>query len=295
MKKRSTEDVIVDIVIYAILFFVFIFTVYPFYYALIISLNNGKDALRGGIYFWPRMFSLDNYKAIFSNDRLMTGFVVSVARTFIGTVCTLFFSALVGYSFASRKLIFKKYYTAIIVTPMFISGGLIPYFILLKNLGLLNSFWVYIIPQLLSVFNIIIFAGFFQEIPDSYEEAAKIDGANDMTILFKIMFPLSKPVFATIALFTGVGHWNNWFDSAYFVSNEKLKTLSFWLIDLVNKSNLRFMTGDKGAQLQLYQETFTPETIRMATMVVVVLPIVCVYPFLQKYFIKGIMIGGIKG
>jgi putative aldouronate transport system permease protein len=294
MKEQRFEDIVVDTVIYMVLFFVFISTVYPFYYALIISLNNGVDALRGGIYLWPRMITLDNYKAIFSNERLVTGFAVSVARTLIGTVSTVFFSALVGYSFASKKLMFKKFYTIIVIIPMFLSGGLIPYFILLKNIGLLNSFWVYIIPGLLSVFNIIILSGFFKELPDSFKEAAKIDGANDISILFKIIFPLSMPVFATISLFTGVGHWNSWFDAAYFITDEKLKTLSFWLIDLINKSNIRFMTGDKGANLKMYQETFTPETIRMATMVVVVLPIVCVYPFLQKYFIKGIMIGGIK-
>jgi putative aldouronate transport system permease protein len=194
---------------------------------------------------------------------------------------------------------FRKFYIFMMIFAMYFSGGLIPTFILYKYLHLFNSFWVYIVPSLLSVFNAIIMINFFSELPPALEESAHIDGANDWQIFCRIIFPVSAPIFATIALFNGVGHWNAWFDSAYYITNKNLKTVSFLLTELINRANLTSVQGGSAADAQraetMASQSFTAETIRMATMMVVVVPIICVYPFLQKYFVKGMMIGSIKG
>lgn len=299
--KRSLEDNIIESVVYFIMLIVFIVTVYPFYYSLVISFNEGIDASRGGIFLWPRKLTLENYEAVFSNKLLINGFAVTISRTLVGTVTSLFFTGLFAYSLAHKELMFKRVYFGLMIFAMYFSGGLIPYFVLIKNLRLFNTFWVYIIPALLSSFNAIIMMSFFRGIPASLEESAKIDGANDLLIFFRIIFPVSLPVFATIALFNGVGHWNNWFDAAFFVTDKKLKTVAFMLMELINQANLTAVQGAGASAADVERSatyaanTFTAETIRMSTMIVVVLPIICVYPFLQKYFVKGIMIGSIKG
>lgn len=299
MRKLNTEDIIIDTIVYLILAIVFISTLYPFYYCFVISFNEGIDASTGGIFFWPRKLTLENYKTVFSNEQLMSGFVVSVMRTVVGTILSLLFTGLFAYGLTYKNLMFKKVYIGFMIFAMYFSGGLIPYYVLLKNLKLLNTFWVYIIPALLSPFNAIIMMSFFREIPDSIEESVRIDGANDLIIFFRIIVPISTPVFATIALFNGVGHWNNWFDTAFFTTDRKLRTLSFLLKEIINKANLTSMMGPGVSEAErsatYAARTFTAETIRMATMIVVVLPIICIYPFLQRYFVKGIMIGSIKG
>ncbi|NLC68568.1 MAG: carbohydrate ABC transporter permease [Clostridiaceae bacterium] len=273
--------------------------VYPFYYCLVISFNEGIDASTGGIFLWPRKFTFVNYKMVLSNEQLIPAFFVSVARTIAGTILSLLFTGLFAYGLSYKKLMFKKTYIGIMIFSMYFSGGLVPFFILLKHIKLLNTFWVYIIPGLLSPFNAIIMMNFFREIPDSIEESVKIDGANDLVIFFKIIFPISAPVFATIALFVGVGHWNNWFDTAFFTTNRRLRTLSFLLKEIINRADLTSIMAP-GMSDALRTGTYatqgyTAETIRMATMIMVVLPIVGIYPFLQRYFIKGIMIGSLKG
>ncbi|WP_274363102.1 carbohydrate ABC transporter permease [Paenibacillus thermotolerans] len=294
--KRSTEDYFIDFFVYTVLIVVFVMTVYPFYYSLIISFNNGIDASRGGIFFWPREFSLDNYKAVFSNSALLQAFGVTVSRTLVGTFSTLLFTGLFAYSISNSQLLFRKFYVTLLIIAMYFSGGLIPYFILLKKLYLMNTFLVYIIPLLLNAFYAIIMMSFFRELPYEIKESAKMDGASDMRIFFSIVIPISTPVFATIALFAGVEHWNSWFDSAFFVQDKNLKTISFMLMELINKANLTAVQGSDMERAATYAaQTFTAETIRMATMIVVVIPIICVYPFLQRYFVKGIMVGSIKG
>lgn len=290
------EDNIMDTVIYAILIVVFVMTVYPFYYSVVISFNHGIDASRGGIYFWPRVFSLDNYKAVFSNQELLTGFGITISRTVVGTFATLLFTGLFAYSLANNQLIFRTTYITLLIIAMYFSGGLIPYFILIKKLHLMNSFLVYIVPLLLNAFYTIIMMSFFRELPQELKESAKMDGASDMRIFFRVVIPISAPVFATVALFAGVEHWNSWLDAAFFVTDKELKTISFMLMELINKANLTAVQGVDAERAATYAaQTFTAETIRMATMIVVVIPIVCVYPFLQRYFVKGIMVGSIKG
>ena len=295
--KRTLEDNVIDVCVYTFMIIIFIVTVYPFFYAFIISFNDGLDAARGGVYLWPRKFSLENYEAIFRDKSLIAGFGVTIARTIVGTIISLTFTGLFAFGLSHNNLYFKKAYISMMIFAMYFSGGLIPYFILLRSLGLLDTFWVYVIPGMIVPFNAIIMMSFFREIPAALEESARIDGANDLHIFIKIIVPVSLPVFATIALFAGVAHWNSWFDTAYFTQKNSLKTASYYLKELINKANLTSVSaaGTIQTRAELSQQTFTAETIRMCTLIVVVLPIICVYPFLQKYFVKGVMIGSVKG
>ncbi|GGD89769.1 carbohydrate ABC transporter permease [Paenibacillus nasutitermitis] len=297
-RKMGLEDIFVDGLVYSVLLVLCVATIYPFYYSLIISFNEGIDATKGAIYLAPRKFSLENYEVVFANDQLMRGFIVTIARTIIGTIVSVFCTGLFAYSLTYKNLYFKKFYMAVIIVSMYFSGGLIPFFFLLKSLYLINTFWVYIIPGLIGSFNVLLMMSFFREIPESLIESARIDGAAHLRIFYKLVLPLSAPIFATIALFTAVGHWNSWFDAAYYTSDKSLKTISFWLMDLNNKVNFTSgggsgqMDGGRSATYATY--SYTAQTIRMAAMVIVIVPIVCVYPFLQKYFVKGIMLGSVK-
>jgi putative aldouronate transport system permease protein len=293
--RRSVEDRVVDGLALFISILVLILTAYPFYYSIIISLNDGKDALRGGIYLWPRSFSLENYRAVFRIDYIYTAALVTALRTLIGTACTLLFTGLFAYSLSHRNLYFRRFYMAAMIITMYFSGGLIPYYMTLRFLGLMNKFAVYIIPGMLNAFYAIIMMSFFREIPDSLEEAAKIDGAGYLYIFFKIILPVSVPLLATMALFIGVYHWNAWSDSAFFVTRKSLKTLSFVLISLINQTEAAAQLAEAGmGTIGARQSAIVGETLRPAAMIVVVIPIIMVYPFLQRYFVKGIMIGSVK-
>ncbi|MDR3172642.1 MAG: carbohydrate ABC transporter permease [Treponema sp.] len=294
--RKSMEDRILDAAILMVCFLVLILMAYPFYYAVIISLNDGKDALRGGIYLWPRVFSLENYKAVLRIDYIYTAAMVTLLRTLIGTLSTLTFTGLFAYSLSHGNLYFRRFYMMALIITMYFSGGLIPYYMTLKFLGLMNNFLVYIIPGLLNAFYTIIMISFFREIPDSLEEAAKIDGAGYLSIFFKIILPVSAPLLATMALFIGVYHWNAWSDAAFFVTSKSLKTLSFVLISLINQTEAAAQLAQTGmGSLAVKQSAIVGETLRPAAMIIVVVPIILVYPFLQRYFVKGIMIGSVKG
>ena len=297
--KRTLEDNVISTVIFILMSIVFIATVYPFYYCTIISFNEGINASIGGIYLWPRRFTLENYEQVFSNQQLMPAFAVSILRTVIGTLTSVFFTGLVAFAVSHKNLIGRNLYTNMMIVAMYFSGGLIPYFLLIKNLHLYNTFWVYIIPGLLGIWNCILMMNFFRSIPEALEESARIDGANDLTIFFRIIVPVSMPVIATIMLFNGVGHWNDWYTTAFYTRDKSLRTASFILKELISKANLPSITGADAATAaraaEAAAQNYTAESLRMATMIVVVIPIVCVYPFLQKYFVKGVMIGSIKG
>ncbi|MBQ8953713.1 MAG: carbohydrate ABC transporter permease [Clostridia bacterium] len=297
--QRTAEDNAISVFIFIVMLFVFIVTVYPFYYCVVISFNEGINASIGGIYFWPRKFTLENYVQVFSNQQLMPAFGVSIIRTVVGTLCSVFFTGLVAFAVSHKNLIGRNLYTNMMIVAMYFSGGLIPYFLVIKNLGLYNTFWVYIIPGLLGIWNCILMMNFFRSIPEALEESARIDGANDLTIFFRIIVPVSMPVIATVMLFNGVGHWNDWYTTSFYTKDKSLRTASYILKELISQANLTSITGSDAATAARAADaaarSYTAESLRMATMVVVVVPIVCVYPFLQKYFVKGVMIGSIKG
>lgn len=290
--KRTPEDYIISLVVGAIMTLVFVVTVYPFWYSVVLSFNQGTDALRGGIYFWPRKFTLDNFNAVFGIDYVYTAFLVTVARTLLGTVLAVTFTGLFAFACAHARLMFRKFYITAMIIVMYFSGGLVPYYMLLRSLGLMDTFWVYIIPNLFSAFNAILMINFFREIPDSLEEAARIDGANELTIFFRIIVPVSMPLLATMALYSGVWHWNSWTDAAFFVTSKNLKTLGYVLITLINQTEAAAQTVF--GKINQSEVTYTSLTLRPAAMIICVVPIVMVYPFLQKHFVKGIMLGSVK-
>ncbi len=291
--RRTTSEYIFDNLNVLIMLFICFITLYPIWYVLVNSLNEGLDAMKGGIYWWPRDFTFDNYKAVFANEGIVTSYGVTIAKTVIGTVAHVFFTAMVAYALSRKDLRGRKLYMFIGIVTMFFSGGLIPQFLLYRELGLLDSFFVYIIPALFSFFDLIIFVSFFRALPTSLEEAAKIDGASDIKIFLKVVIPLSMPVIATIALFHGVYQWNDYFAGVIFVNNPDLQPIQTYLYKIIAESSSnQMMTNAPGG---VASKTVTSQSIKLATMVITTLPIVIVYPFLQKYFVKGMLIGSIKG
>lgn len=289
LKKKSKEDWILDGFIYIFAIIILFITVYPFYYVLVLSFNEGMDATMGGIYWFARKFTLENYTQFFKDLTWLKALLITVLRTVIGTTLGVVFTTLVAYALSFKDLVGRKYYMTVVIFCMYFSGGIIPYYMVLKSIGLLDSFAVYVIPGMLSLFYITIGRTFFESIPSSLRESAKMDGASELTVFARIIAPISKPFMATLALFVGVGHWNNWYDTTFFVKNADLRTLPYLLMVVINQSTT---SGD--AQASLYASTTTSLSIQMAAMVVAVAPIICVYPFLQKYFVTGMMVGAVK-
>lgn len=291
--KRSKGTLIFDILNTILMLFICFVCLYPIWYVIVNSFNDANDALMGGIYWWPRQFSLQNYKTVFSDNSVVQAFKITIAKTLIGTTVNVLFTAMVAYPLSKKYLIGRKFYMAIGTITMFFSGGLIPTFLLFKGLGLLNNFWVYVIPAAFNFFNLLIMINFFREIPDALEESAKIDGANDFTIFRKVIIPLSKPVLATIALFAGVGQWNDYFGGLmYITDNRSLEPIQTYLYRMVAQVQSSQMAGSIASNISAKDSTST--AIKLAAMVITTLPICCVYPFLQKYFVKGMMIGAVK-
>ncbi|MCL1787051.1 MAG: carbohydrate ABC transporter permease [Defluviitaleaceae bacterium] len=270
-------------------------TFYPFWYVLVASFNVGSDFVRGGVYFWPRAFTLENYQRAFRDPRIFDSLQISVLRTAIGVVVGLFFTSLIAYACTVKTLpgrtgfIFLFYFTTIF------GGGMIPYFILLRNLGLNRSFWLYVIPGVFSFMNFLLMRVYFDTLPEELRESAKMDGAGHVRILFQIYWPLSAPIIATLALFIGVGHWNDWFTGAFFQSRTELFPAATLLQRLLSEASPAAMREEGQEVIQDLMRTFTPMSLQMAFVMILTMPIVALYPFLQKYFVKGVMIGAIKG
>lgn len=293
LRRRTKGDVVFDTVNNLVMLVVCFVTLYPIWYVLVNAFNDGKDAMLGGIYWWPRKFSFENFEAVFDNPGIMTAMGLTVAKTVIGVIAHVFFTAMVAYAFSRRDLIAGKFYILMGTITMIFSGGLIPTFLLIRDLHMLDKFIVYIIPVLFSFFDLIIFMTFFREIPDGLEEAARIDGASDWTVFLRVVLPVSLPVLATIALFHGVYQWNDYFTGIIYVNNENLQPIQTFLYRVVAQSSSNIMTT--AVQGSAITKTVTSQSIKLATMVVTTLPIVFAYPFLQRYFVKGMMIGSIKG
>jgi len=278
---------------------------YPFFNALAISFNNADDTIRGGVGLWPRVPTTDSYKRVFNDSRIWNAYYITVARTAIGTMLALFVTSIIAFGLAHKKLVGRRFYSLFCIVPMYFGGGLIPYYMLIRNLNLMNTFQVFIIPYLVGLFNIILMRTFFQEIPEALEESAHIDGANYITVFFRIIIPVSTPIFATIALFIGVFHWNDWFTGSFFVSKEELKPMQNILLRIINEASyaerIASLAGGTGSAAASAMgniargRTANVRSITMATMFITIVPVVIVYPFLQRFFVKGIMVGSIKG
>lgn len=291
-KKISTADKVFTVCNTIFMIAFVIVTLYPVLNTLVLSLNDGTDALRGGIYLWPRKFSLKNYETVLQKDNLMTGAMITVARTVVGTILSLITNAILAFIVSRKRFLFKKQVSLFWVITMYVNGGLIPTFLLYKGLGLTNSFLVYVIPGMISAFNMLVIRTFMNGIPDSLEESAQLDGAGYTTIFLKIISPLCKPVYATIALFVAVGQWNSWFDAMlYNRMSGKLTTLQYELMKLLTSVTNQ---GTSAEAMKNSLGSVTPTSVRAAATILTMLPIICIYPFLQKYFVTGLTLGGVK-
>lgn len=287
-----------DVINVILMLIVGVITLYPFLNTIAIALNDGKDAMLGGITIWPRKFIWDNLMVILNNEKIYNGFAITVARTIIGTVLGLIVTSMFSYALSKPNLVFQKLYMTLAVITMYFSGGTIPTYILMQNLHLTNNFWVYILPALISTWNVILMLTFFRGLPKELEESARIDGARDFTIFFKVIIPISKPILAVIALYLAVGQWNNWYDAYLYVTEQELKPLQYVLIDIINSSKVTEMlpeTASGVANNLVSMQSITSKSLTAATMLVTIGPIIFIYPFIQKYFVKGVMIGSIKG
>ena len=291
-KKTSLSDRIFLICNTIFMIAFVIITLYPVLNTLAISFNDGTDALRGGIYLWPRKFTLKNYSTVLQKDNLITGAIITVARTIVGTLLALVTNAILAFIVSRKRFLFSKQVSLFWVITMYVNGGLIPIFLLYKGLGLTNSFWVYVIPGMVSAFNMLVIRTYMNGIPDSLEESAQLDGAGYTTIFVKIISPLCKPVYATVALFVAVGQWNSWFDAMlYNRMSSNLTTLQYELMKLLSSVTNQ---GTSAESMKNSQGAVTPTSVRAAATIITMLPIICIYPFLQQYFVAGLTLGGVK-
>jgi putative aldouronate transport system permease protein len=293
LQGAPLSDRLFDVLVYVFVALITIATLYPFLNVLAISLNDSTDSVRGGITIFPREFTLENYKIIFSYEGLITGFQNSALRTLLGTLAGLLSASMLAFTLSRPDFQGRRFVSVFLALTMYVSGGLIPVFLLIRDLGMMNSFAVYILPGLVSAFNVFVIRSFIDGLPYALQESAKLDGANDFTIYWRVILPLTKPALATIALFLAVGQWNSWFDTyLYNSSSEHLTTLQFELMKVLQSTQAN--TDYRSQNMAEVMSQVSPESVKMAITMVVTVPILVVYPFLQKYFVKGMTLGAVK-
>lgn len=281
-------------------------TIYPFWSAVVSSLNSGMDLQRGPVFFWPRQFTWASWQTVLSDPGLIQAAWITVSRTVIVTVVSILYTAMFAYAFSRPYLKGRKWYAAIGFTSMYFSGGLIPSFMLINWLGLYDSYWVYILPSLFAGFwNVIVLNANFKAIPDALFESAKMDGASEFKLFFRIVLPLSKPVLAALSVFSAVGIWNDYGTTLYFTQSANLQTLQYMILKLLQTSaaaqqlaNIAQMSNPAVSELlskSQGQGLITSQTIELASMVIASIPMIVMYPFAQRYFLKGVLLGSVKG
>lgn len=267
-------------------------SVYPLIYVLAGSFSEGADYINGGIYLFPRVFSLENYQVVLNDVRLWKAYGITIARTVLGTVTGVLFTAIVAFAMSRKSLIGRNWIYRFFVFTMFFGGGLIPYFWVINLLGLFDNFLVYIIPALFSVYNMLVFVNFFKTIPEEIHESAMMDGASEFRIFFRIILPLSGPVISTIGLWIAVGHWNSFFDTMIYTSSDNLWSLQYYLMKVIKESSMP--AAGVSLPIELLQK-IAPETVSLAAIIISVIPIFVLYPLILKTLTKGVVIGSLKG
>lgn len=293
--KRSRSELIGDIVNYILCALLVIVCIYPFYYVIIYSISDPTQAAKG-IFFLPKGFSFETYRQLLATNDIGNAYFISIARTILGTALTIVCSSFFAYLVTNQNMYCRKFIYRFVIITMYINAGLIPWYMTMKAYGLQNNFLLYIIPGAVNAYYIVLMKTYMESLPKELNESAKIDGAGMFRIFGQIIFPLSKLIVATVAVFQVVGHWNSWTDNYFLVSDAKLQTLQMVLYNYLNQAN-RFqnMTSGSAVDASAVANLITPTSIKMCITVLVVLPIMCVYPFLQRYFVKGIMMGAVKG
>jgi putative aldouronate transport system permease protein len=284
-----------NLLLYGFLSLLFVATFFPFWQIFVLSINDGTDSLRGGFLLWPREISLESYSAVFSNPEIVTSVKVTLLRTLLGVPLSVFCIALLAYALSKKEMVGGRAINLFFIFTMYFSGGLIPTYMIVKSLGLIDNFLVFIFPGIINIFWMILVRTFMEGLPRELEESAEIDGANEVQIFVKVILPICVPVLATVALFSAIYHWNAWYDSYIYTYNPALKTLQAVLVKILNQ----YQTGDMlNEAQQLANENkkipVTGESIRMTVTMVATLPIILVYPFVQRFFLKGMLLGAVK-
>lgn len=297
IKNLSLSDRLLDIINYLIFGLFSFVCVYPFYYIFINTISNNKLSEKGGIVWFPKGIHLQNYIDAFKIPGLGQAIFISVSRTVIGTVLTVLLAAFLGYMFTRETLFKRKFWYRLVVLTMYFNAGIIPWYLTMMNLGLTNNFLGYILPTLVSPFYIILTKTYIESTPKEIQEAAECDGAGVLTIFYKIMLPICKPILATVAIFTAVGHWNSFQDTLLLMTQEKYYTLQFVLYRYLQSSQSlsAIVNATAGSAEAMLANAQTQTSIRMTVTIIVALPIMMIYPFFQRFFVKGIMIGAVKG
>ena len=295
--KSSAADKTVSIVTYVVVIALCLLILLPCLNVLALSFNDGKDAARGGVYFWPRVWTLQNYREVFQDGSIINAYKITIARTVIGTLMSLIVTSFAAFALNQTELPGRKIITFLITFTMLFGGGTIPTYIQYNELGLLDTFWVYVIPSLVSVTYLIMMRSFFDGLPYALQEAAKLDGCGYFGIFFRIMLPLSKPVLAVVGLYTAVNHWTDWFAGAFYMTSDKLWPVQTVLQQMLSRamSASSQQIDNVSAAIAASKSAVTTDSLKMAAVVITTVPILCVYPFVQKYFAKGTLIGAIKG
>lgn len=278
-----------DVILFILMALFCLMCIYPIVYVLAGSFNQGADYSIGGVYFLPRLFTFENYRVVLSDGQMWWSYFVTIGRTVLGTASALIFTSVVAYAMSRPNLKFKPFFYWVNIFTMFFSGGLIPYFLIIRTFGLYDSFLVYIIPSLYSVYNMIVLQSGFKSIDGEIHDAAVVDGAGELRIWWQIYMPLSKPVLATIVLWLAVGHWNSYFDTMIYTNSEELQTLQYFLLKAIQTSS---MTEGMPPELM---ERLSAKTISLAAIIISIIPVLCFFPLVRKNFASGIMIGSLKG
>jgi len=294
--KRTNGEKIFNVFNIIILILLCIVTVYPYLNQVAVSFNEGKDTMLGGITILPRAFTLANYKAVFTNPDFLNAAVISVTKVLLHVLLAVAITFMAAYALTRKGLPAKRQFTLYLMIPSYVTAGVIPTYILYRYLGLIDSYWVYVLPGCFTFYNMVILRSFLQELPASIDESAEIDGANEFQTMYKITLPLSLPVLATITLWVAVASWNEYNLTLMYITNRKLYTLQYLMMQIVKESELvQQMAIQASMGNEAASATPTPDSVKAATLVVTTIPIIMVYPFLQKYFVKGITVGAVKG
>lgn len=288
--SRKRKLSVSDVCVFLVMIFVIIITLYPFVYVFSMSISDPKYVITESVWLYPKGFSLESYERVFENPDVWQAYANTIFYTVVGTALNIIFTVLAAYPLSRRTFFARNWIMVIIVITMFFSGGMIPSFLLIKELGLYNTRWALLLPGLTTAFYIIVTRSFLQSIPDSLTESAKIDGANDIRILVRIILPLSKPILAVLALFYAVGHWNSYVPAMLYLSDARLQPMSLYLMKILVQNNDSMLEG----MADQFDRALFSMQLKYSIIIVSILPILLVYPFLQRYFVKGVMIGSLK-
>ena len=295
--KQTNADRLYDIVILILISLLLLIILYPLWFVIIASVSNSSEVMKGNVIFWPKEFSFEAYEKVLQDPKIVTGYCNTNFYTVAGTLLNLVGTIAIAYPLSRRDFVGRKVISIVLTFTMFFNGGLIPTYLVYKEINLINTPWVMIIPGMVNVYNMIVMRSFFESLPYEMHEAAFIDGCGNIKIITKIVLPLSLPIIAVMIIFYGVMHWNEYFSALVYISDQKLKPLQLILRDILITSTSRVssMMSGGAANTGEMDRIRTAESIKYAVAVVSTVPVLCLYPFLQKHFSKGVMIGAIKG